>query len=192
VAIVQKDFKKLLAYSTIAHAGYVLMGILSMNEAGYGSAIFYAVAYLLMNFTCFLVMVKVADDGRDLTVSELAGLHRRSPLLAMALMLGVFSLGGIPPTIGFTAKFLVFTAAMKQGYFFLVFLAMVNVVVSLYYYALVVKAAYLLKPEKELPEIRLSPAGRALVLLLVIAMVVGGLFPAPLYSIAIAAARLVF
>jgi NADH-quinone oxidoreductase subunit N len=192
VAIVQKDFKKLLAYSTIAHAGYVLMGILSMNEAGYGSAIFYAVAYLLMNFTCFLVMVKVADDGRDLTVSELAGLHRRSPLLAMALMLGVFSLGGIPPTIGFTAKFLVFTAAMKQGYFFLVFLAMVNVVVSLYYYALVVKAAYLLKPEKQLPDIHLSLGTRLLAVLLVMAIVGGGIFPDQLYTLALAAARFVF
>jgi NADH-quinone oxidoreductase subunit N len=110
----------------------------------------------------------------------------------MALMLALFSLGGIPPTIGFTGKFMVFTAAMEKGYFFLVLLAMVNVVISLYYYALVVKAAYLLPPEKELPEIRLSPAGRALTLLLVTAMVVGGLFPARLYSIAIAAARLVF
>jgi NADH-quinone oxidoreductase subunit N len=192
VAIIQKDFKRLLAYSAIAHAGYVLMGILSMSESGYASAIFYAVAYLVMNFTCFFVLIKVAQDGRDLAVAELAGLHRRSPLLAMALMLGIFGLGGIPPTIGFTAKFMVFTAAMKKGYFFLVFLGMVNVVISLYYYALVVKAAYLLKPEKELPAIRLSMAARLLVVFLVIAIVAGGIFPGRLYSLALSAARFVF
>ena len=191
-AIVQKDFKRLLAYSAVAHAGYVLVGILSMSETGYAGAIFYAVAYMLMNFTCFLVLVKVAQDGRNLSITELAGLHRRSPLLAMALMLAVFSLGGIPPTIGFTGKFMVFTAAMQRGYFYLVLLAMINVVISLYYYALIVKAAYLLPPEKELPEIKLSPGGRAMTLLLVIAMVGGGLFPARLYALALAAARLVF
>jgi NADH-quinone oxidoreductase subunit N len=114
-----------------------------------------------------------------------------SKVAAMALMLGIFSLGGIPPTIGFTGKFMVFTAAMKKGYFFLVFLGMVNVVISLYYYALVVKAAYLLKPEKELPEIRLSPAIRWLAVLLVVAMVAGGIFPGRLYALALAAARFV-
>jgi len=124
-----------------------------------------------------------------LAVADLAGLHQRSPLLAMALMLGIFSLGGIPPTIGFTGKFMVFTAAMKKGHFFLVFLGMINVVISLYYYALVVKAAYLLKPEKELPRIELSMSTRWLTVLLVIAIVGGGLFPGYLYELALAATR---
>ena len=128
-----------------------LIGILSMNPTGYAAAVFYALAYLAMTFTCFLVVVKVASDGRDLAIVQLAGLHRRSPLLAMALMVGVFSLGGIPPTIGFTGKFLVFTAAMERGYFLLVLIAMINVVVSLYYYIQVVRAAFLLEPDEELP-----------------------------------------
>ena len=190
VAIVQKDLKRLLAYSAIAQGGYVLIGILSMNPAGYAGAVFYALAYLVMGFTCFLVVVKVAYDGSDLKITQLAGLHRRSPLLAMALMLGVFSLGGLPPTIGFTGKFLLFTAAMQKGYFYLVFIAMINVAVSLYYYALVVKAAYFLEPEKELPAISLSPAARLLTVVMVILIVAGGLFPDRLYAIARAAARL--
>ena len=190
VAVMQRDMKRLLAYSAIAHAGYVLIGILSMSPEGYAGAIYYAVAYLIMNFTCFLVVIKVADDGRDLQIDQLAGLHRRSPLLAMALMLGVFSLGGIPPTIGFTGKFLVLVAAMQKGYFYLVFIAMINVVISLYYYALVVKAAYLLEQEKEMPAITLSPAVRLLTVAMVILIVAGGLFPGPLYAIARAAARL--
>jgi NADH-quinone oxidoreductase subunit N len=190
VAIVQKDMKRLLAYSAISHAGYVLIGILSMSQSGYAGAIFYAVAYLAMVFTCFLVVVKVAYDGSDLKIWELAGLHRRSPLLAMALMVGVFSLGGIPPTIGFTGKFLVFVAAMQNGYFYLVFIAMINVVISLYYYALVVKAAYLQEPEEELPRIQLTPPTKILTSMMIIFIVVGGIFPHHLYELAKAAARL--
>jgi NADH-quinone oxidoreductase subunit N len=189
-AMVQRDMKRLLAYSAIAHSGYVLMGILSMNESGYAGAIFYAAAYMSMNFTCFLVLTKVAHDGRNLEISQLAGLHRRSPLLAMALMLGVFSLGGIPPTMGFTGKFFVFVAAMQKGYFYLVLVGMVNVLISLYYYALVVKAAFLQEPEEELPAISLSLPDRLLTGAMVIVLVVGGIFPQYLYTIAREAARL--
>jgi NADH-quinone oxidoreductase subunit N len=192
VAIIQKDLKRLLGYSAISQAGYVLISILSMSEIGYAGAIFYAVAYFLMNFTCFMVLVKVAWNGRDLAVADLAGLHQRSPLLAAALLLGLFSLGGIPPTIGFTGKFIVFTAAMEKGYFYLVLLAMINVVISLYYYALVVKAAYLQEAEKDLPPIHLSMANRILTVTLGGAIVFGGLFPAKLYGLCLAASRLVF
>ena len=188
IAIVQKDMKRLLAYSSISHAGYVLIGILSMNQSGYAGAIFYAVAYLIMQFTCFLVVVKVAYDGTDLQIEGLAGLHRRSPMLAMALLLGVFSLGGIPPTIGFTGKFLVFTAAMKNGYFTLVLIAMVNVVISLYYYILVVKAAYLLEADASLPRLQVSFPTKVLTGTLVTAMLVLGVFPQYLLELAQAAA----
>lgn len=190
VAIMQKDMKRLLAYSAIAHGGYVLMGILSMNESGYAGVIFYAGAYLVMTYTCFFVVVKVASDGGNLQIAQLAGLHQRSPLLAMALLTGVFSLGGIPPTMGFTAKFLVFTAAMKQGHFTLVLMGMINVVVSLYYYALLVKAAYLTEPSGTLPPIVLTPFSRILAALMVAGIVIGGIFPRPLYEAARAAARL--
>ena len=189
VAIVQKDMKRLLAYSSISHAGYVLIGILSMNQTGYAGAIFYAVAYLVMQFTCFLVVVKVAHDGSDLKIAQLAGLHRRSPILAMALMLGVFSLAGIPPTIGFTGKFLVFVAAIKKGYIALVLIAMINVAISLYYYILVVRAAYLLEPDEPLPQLQLSLSTKMLTGTLVTVMVVLGVFPHHLLELARAAAR---
>jgi NADH-quinone oxidoreductase subunit N len=184
VAIVQKDLKRLLAYSSISHAGYVLIGILSMNPDGYAGAIFYAVAYLVMQFTCFLVVVKVAYDGSDLKIAQLAGLHRRSPLLAMALMLGVFGLAGIPPTIGFTGKFLVFAAAMKKGYFTLVLIAMVNVVISLYYYILIVRATYLLEPDEHLPRLSVSFPTKILTGALVTVMVAVGIFPHYLLELA--------
>jgi NADH-quinone oxidoreductase subunit N len=187
-AIAQKDLKRLLAYSSVAHAGYVLIGILSMNSAGYASAIFYALAVLIMKFTSFLVVVKVGDDGRNVEITRLAGLHRRSPILAMALMFSVFGLAGIPPTIGFTGKLLVFTAAMQRGYFTLVLIAMINVVISLYYYLLIVKAAYLLEPAEQLPRLPISPSLKLLTGLLVAAMIVAGIYPTHLIELARAAA----
>ncbi len=190
VAIVQKDLKRLLAYSAVAHAGYVLIGILSMSESGFAAAIFYAVAYLTTNFLCFLVVVKVAQDGSNVQVFGLAGLHSRSPLLAMSIMIGVFSLGGIPPTIGFTGKFLVFTAAMGNGYFYLVLIGMLNVAVSLYYYALVVRAAYFLKPEKEAPPIHLSLPLKVLIWAVLVIVIGGGMYPDSVYSLATAAAKM--
>ena len=189
VGLIQKDFKRLLAYSAIAHAGYSLIGILSMSQTGYAATVFYAFGYLAMTFTCFLVVVKVASDGRDLAIVQLAGLHRRSPLLAMALLAGVFSLGGIPPTIGFTGKFLVFNAAMERGYFLLVLIAMINVVISLYYYVQVVKAAFLLEPEKELPPINLSAPATILAVVMVIFIIAGGIFPRYLFQLATAAIK---
>jgi NADH-quinone oxidoreductase subunit N len=188
-AIVQKDIKRLLAYSTIAHAGYVLIGILSMSTPGYSGVIFYALALLVMKFTAFLVVVKVADDDRNLQIDQLAGLYHRSPLLAMALMVSIFSLAGIPPTIGFTGKLFIFLAAMEQGYFTLVLIAMINVVISLYYYLLIIKAAYLLKPKFAVSEIPLSPPAKVLTIALIVVMVVVGIFPSYVLELAEAAAR---
>jgi NADH-quinone oxidoreductase subunit N len=187
VAIVQKDLKRLLAYSAVAHAGYVLIGILSMSQNGIAAALFYAVAYIVMNYLCFLVVVKVAPDGENLEIVDLAGLHSRSPLLAMSIMVGVFSLGGIPPTIGFTSKFLVFAAAMENGYFYLVLIGMINVAVSLYYYALVVKAAYFLKPSKDRRPIHLSLPLKVLIWAVVLIIVAGGIYPAFIHSLTTAA-----
>ena len=191
-AIVQKDIKRLLAYSTVAHAGYVLIGILSMNPAGYTSVIYYALALLVMKFTVFLVVIKVAADGQNLEIAHLAGLHRRSPLLAMALMISIFSLAGIPPTIGFTGKFLVFAAALQRGYFTLVLIAMINVVISLYYYLLVLKAAYLREPQEEKPALRISAPIKILTGTLVGIIVVAGIFPRHLIELARAAAQALF
>ena len=190
-AIAQKDFNRLMAYSSIAHAGYVLIGILCMDAAGYTATIFYALSLMLMKFTCFLVLVKVAGGGGSLQIDQLAGLHRRSPLLAMALMLALFGLAGIPPTIGFTGKLLVFIAAMQQGYFTLVLIAMINVVISLYYYMLVIKAAYLLEPPNDLPALSVSPPVKLLTGTLVTAMVVIGVFPTYVIALARAAARFI-
>jgi NADH-quinone oxidoreductase subunit N len=183
-AIAQKDLKRLFAYSSVAQAGYALIGILSLSAEGYAAAMFYALALLVMKFTCFLVIVAVAFEGANIEVAQLAGLYRRAPLLALALMFSVFSLAGIPPTIGFTGKFLIFNAAVKAGHLALVLIAMVNVVVSLYYYLLIVKAAYLLEPAAEAPPLRVPPALNLLAGLLVAVMVAAGFYPQWVLSIA--------
>jgi NADH-quinone oxidoreductase subunit N len=143
---------------------------------------------LFMKFTVFLVIVQVADDGRNLEISHLAGLYRRSPLLALALMVSIFSLAGIPPTIGFTGKFLVFIAALEKGYFTLVLIAMINVVISLYYYLLILKAAYLQEPEQVQAGIQLSTPMKMLTGALVLVMVVVGIYPHHLIELTRAAA----
>jgi|UniRef100_A0A7C3SJA6 NADH-quinone oxidoreductase subunit N len=176
VAIVQKDFKRMLAYSSIAHAGYVLMGVLAFTEVGYASAIYYALAYLIMNFTVFMVLNEVARDGRDLKIAELAGLYHRSPLLSMSLILGIFALAGVPPSIGFTGKLLLFTSAMNQGYFLLVLIGAVNGTISLYYYLKVVYAAYFV-PGQGLPTIELSWPSRFLNYALCASIIGFGVFP---------------
>lgn len=189
VAIIQKDLKRLLAYSSIAHAGYMMVGILSMSSRGYSTAIYYAIAYLVMNFAVFMVIMKIADDGHNLQIKELAGLHKRSPLLALTLMLGLFGLAGIPPTVGFTGKFLVFAAALEKGYLTLVVIGMINATISLYYYLIVIKAAYLLEPVRPYPAIRLDGWTKAMSIGLMILMVYLGLFPDQFVALTEAAAR---
>jgi NADH-quinone oxidoreductase subunit N len=184
VAIVQKDLKRMLAYSSVAHAGYVLMGILTMTELGYSSAVFYTVAYMIMNFAAFMVVVTVASGGEDLKITDLAGLHRRSPLLALTLMMALFSLAGIPPTAGFTGKFLVFAGAMAEGYFWLVLVGMINATISLYYYLMVIKAAYLTEPESEPAPLQLSLPLRLLNYALIAALVYLGIYPTQVMSLA--------
>jgi NADH-quinone oxidoreductase subunit N len=188
VAIVQKDFKRMLAYSSIAHAGYVLIGVLTLSQDGFTSAIYYAGAYLVMNFTVFMVLNAVATDGRDLKIAELAGLYRRSPLLSMSLILGIFALAGVPPSIGFTGKLLIFTSAMKQGYFWLVLIGAVNGTVSLYFYLKVIYAAYFMEGA-DLPPVTLRWPTRILNYALCSAIIGFGIFPDRVVELARAAVQ---
>ena len=189
VAIVQKDLKRMLAYSAIAHAGYIMVGIANMSEMGYSSAVFYIAAYALMNFAVFMVVVKLATDGQDLKIAELAGLSRRSPLLALTLMVGLFSLAGIPPTVGFIGKFLVFAAAVENGLLWLAVFGMVNATISLYYYLMVIKAAYIVEPEQEERSIEINVPTRLLNYALISAMIYLGVFPTQVLDIAHEAVR---
>lgn len=189
VALVQKDIKRLLAYSSIAHAGYIMIGVLTMSDRGYSSAIYYALSYLVMNYAIFMVIMKIASDGRNLQIKELAGLHKRSPILAMTLMLGLFGLAGIPPTVGFTGKFLVFAAALEKGYLILVVIGMINATISLYYYLIVIGAAYLLEPATPYPPVHVDRWTKSMSIALVVVMIYLGLFPDQFVALTEAAAQ---
>ncbi len=177
-ALLQADVKRLLAYSSIAQAGYILVGLLSGTSNGYSTAFFYAFAYVLMNSGAFLVTLLIAKAGRNDNpqVSDFDGLAERAPFMALLLLLSLLSLAGIPPLVGFTGKWVLFTAAMEKGHWFLVLWAVLNSVVSLYYYLTLVKHAYLAKPKDKTPiEIPLSLQITGLFLL---AALVGiGIFP---------------
>ncbi len=182
-ALVQNDLKRLLAYSSIAHAGYVTIGVLSVNQIGFAAAIYYMLGYLLMNLACFFVIYQLAAEGENLTFDHLHGLYRRAPLLACTLAAGAFGLTGIPPTIGFTGKFMVFTAALQRGHYTLVILAVINSAISAFYYLKLVRAAY--RPMAESGEsVTLSWSATSLGLFLLASIILAGILPQGIIALA--------
>ncbi len=176
IALMQKDFKRLLGFSGIAHAGYAMIGFVALNEFGYSAAVYYIVGYLLMVLACFVVICKVSRDGTNVAIEEFAGLHRRAPLLAVTLAVGVFALAGIPPFVGFMGKFTLLSAALKQGHVALVIIAMVNAAIAVYYYLSVVREAWFRDPGN-LPPIKLDWATRAVCVLLIGGILALGVLP---------------
>jgi NADH-quinone oxidoreductase subunit N len=142
VGLVQKDIKRLLAYSGIAHAGYLLMGILALSKDGDAAAIYYITVYLFMNLACFYVVILLSKTGENVSIDNLAGLSKRSPLLALLLAVSAFSLAGIPPTGGFTGKLFLFTSAFKAGHLPIVLIGAVNTVISIFFYLNLVRMSY--------------------------------------------------
>jgi NADH-quinone oxidoreductase subunit N len=177
IALMQKDFKRLLGFSGIAHAGYALIGIVALDDLGYSAAIYYIVGYLLMVLACFVVIARVSRDGTNVAIEELAGLHRRAPLLALTLAVGVFALAGIPPFVGFMGKLTLLSAALAKGYLALVILAVINAAIAAYYYLSVVREAWFRDPG-DLPPIRLDWPTRALCVLLMVGILALGVAPA--------------
>jgi NADH-quinone oxidoreductase subunit N len=176
IALMQKDFKRLLGFSGIAHAGYALVGFVALSEQGYSAAIYYITGYVLMVLACFIVICKVSRDGTNVGIAELAGLHRRSPLLALTLAVGVFALAGIPPFVGFMGKLSLLTAAWSKGHSTLVIVAMVNAAIAVYYYLGVVREAWFRDPGDVAP-IRLDWGTRIACVALIGGILVMGVAP---------------
>ena len=165
-ALVQTNVKRLLAYSSIAHAGYLLVAFAASSEIGVSAAIFYAAAYAAMNVGAFAVVSHFAGAGeRYVEVDDYAGLGRRSPVLAAALTLFLLSLIGIPVTGGFFAKLYVFSAALQSNLVGLVVLGVVNSAVGAYYYLRLIVLMYMREGKEDRPAVRV-PAGLAAGLLL--------------------------
>jgi NADH-quinone oxidoreductase subunit N len=177
IALLQKDLKRLLAFSGIAHAGYAMLGFVALDEAGYTAALYYIVAYVFMILACFAVICRVSPDGVNVKLDDLAGLHRRSPLLALTLLIGVFALAGIPPFAGFMGKLTLLKAALAKGHLALVVIAVVNTAIAIYYYLGIVRESYFRDPES-LAAIPLNASTRALCLLLIVGILALGVVPA--------------
>lgn len=146
LAIAQKNLKRMIAYSSIAQAGYILVGVASGTDFGFSGAIYYLVAYLVTNLAVFAIINWIEYMTGSSEISAFAGLNRREPTLALLLMIALLSLGGIPPLAGFFAKVLVFGAAMQNGMAWLAILGIINSVIALYYYLRVMKVMYVDQP----------------------------------------------
>jgi len=185
-ALNQHDIKRMLAYSSIAHAGYMMVGIVSLNQLGLSSAIYYLCGYLFMNIACFMVLYNLSPEGENLTFESLHGLYRRSPLLAAVLAVGAMGLSGIPPTIGFTGKFMIFSAALQKSYYWLVGLAVLNVCISAFYYLRLVRAAYSSVEESD-GRICLSVPSAVLGMVMIAAIILSGIFPQDFFRLTLKA-----
>lgn len=181
VAVQQKELKRLLAYSSIAQAGYMLVGMIMFNKSGMSSTLFYVTAYLVMNFTVFLVIDQVEKEKGSTELTALKGLSQRAPLLSLALLLALLSLGGVPPFVGFTGKWFIFSSAINKGYLTLVLIAFLNSVVSVYYYLLVARQAYLFLPD-ESEKMKVTFPVRVYSYFSIIFIIVMGFYPAPLLN----------
>jgi NADH-quinone oxidoreductase subunit N len=187
VAIAQSSLKRMLAYSSIAHAGYILVGLVAAGPQGGGSMLFYLAGYAAMNLGAFGVLLALArKDGERAGIGELAGLGLRRPALGAAMALFMFSLTGVPPTAGFMGKLYLFGAAVQAGYTGLAVIGVLNSVVSAFYYLRVTVVMYMSRPEEE-PD--LLPVGPALTLAITIAAVLTlalGLLPSGVLDAAVA------
>jgi NADH-quinone oxidoreductase subunit N len=150
-ALRQNNMKRYLAYSSIAQAGFILMGIINGGAMGASTVIFFVMIYIFSNLGAFGVVQAISTATGKENMDDYIGLYRTNPKLALVLLLSLFSLAGIPPVAGFFGKFFLYTAAAEKGYYLLVFIAVVNVTISLYYYLLPVRAMFLRKSDDAIP-----------------------------------------
>ncbi len=195
VALTQKSVKRMLAYSSIAHAGYAMIGVVAFTELGVASVVFYLIGYVLTNLLAFgIVSVVGRVTGSD-DFTAYSGLSRRNSALGLASLVAFLSLAGMPPFVGFVAKFFVFSAAIDSGWVWLAIVGVVNSIVGLYYYLNVLKYVYLYRMEDQDEEkhpITMSrPVAFGLVVLVVGVLLLGTLF-GPWFGFANSAAGFLF
>ena len=177
-AIRQRNLKRFLAFSSISQAGYIMLGIIAVNVMGMSSMIYYVLVYIFSNLAAFGVIAAIERQTGKVTMDDYNGLFKTNPWLAFTMMLAMFSLGGIPPFAGFFSKFFIFVGACHQGsvaIYVLVLIALVNTIISLYYYLLVVKAMFLRQDDCVIPKITSHWSERAGLILCVLGIIFIGL-----------------
>jgi len=184
LALAQTNFKRLLAYSSIAQAGYVLIGVAADSQLGTSGAIYYLMGYLVTNLAAFGIAALVEKQVGNANISSMAGLARKSPVIGLALLVVLLSLGGIPPFAGFFGKLLLFGAAIERGpiLIWLAVVGIINSIIALYYYLNVLKIAWGSEPVAELTELKAKPAWSIAIVICVAAILVLGVVFAPWYG----------
>lgn len=153
-AVRQQNIKRLMAFSSISQAGYILLGIIGGTALGMTSLVYYVLVYAVANLAVFGIIAIIELRSKKVAIEDYAGLYKTNPKLSFLMTIALFSLAGIPPFAGFFSKFFIFMAAFDAGFHLLVFIALVNTVISLYYYLLIVKAMYITPSENPIPTFR--------------------------------------
>jgi NADH-quinone oxidoreductase subunit N len=184
-ALLQRNIKRMLAYSSIAHAGYLLVGMVAGGEAGGSAVLFYLIAYAMMTLGAFAVVIAIGRRGQpNETLDDYAGVGFRSPFLGMAMIIFMLSLAGVPPLGGFIGKFYIFSAAIKSGYVGLAVIGVLNSVISVYYYVGVLVRMYMTEGGTEVALPSSRPYLFATLLLTIAGTVLLGIFPSGLFEVA--------
>jgi len=170
-----------LAFFSVAQAGFMLLGILSNDQLGVATVVYFVAIYVFTNLAAFGVVQSISVQTGKENMDDYNGLYRTNPKLSLIMMLALFSLAGIPPVAGFFGKFFLFTAAASKGLYLLVFLAVVNVTIALYYYLLVIRAMFLRKSENPIPYFENKLTMKLGLLLAVIGVLFIGLY-SPIYE----------
>jgi len=187
VAIAQTNIKRMLAYSTIANMGYVLMGFLAADVVGFSAAMFYMAAYVLTSLASFGIVLLLSRQGFEADrLDDLKGLNARSPWWAFMMLLAMFSLAGLPPTIGFYAKLLVLQAAINAGYVWLAVIGVLAALIGAFYYLRIVKLMYFDEPTDRAP-IDARWDNRMLLSANGVALLFFGILPQPLIGLCVVA-----
>ncbi|MBV6469030.1 NADH-quinone oxidoreductase subunit N [Nitrospirales bacterium NOB] len=186
VAIAQRNIKRLLAYSGIAQVGNVLIGLAAGTKMGTDSILFYLLTYLFANLGAFAVIMAISNAVGSEEIEDYSGLNRRSPFLAFAMLIFLLSLAGVPPLAGFIGKLYIFVAAIKEGLYTLITVGLINIVISMYYYLIVVKKMYISEPLDASP-IKTTGPLRAVVYIGLAGTLVIGIYPQPFIDWVVAA-----
>jgi NADH-quinone oxidoreductase subunit N len=178
VAIAQKNMKRLLAYSGIAQIGNVLIGLATGTKMGSDAMLFYLLTYLFANLGAFAIVIAVSEAIGSDEIDDYSGLGRRSPFLAFSMLIFLLSLAGVPPLAGFIGKLYIFIAAIKEGLYLLIAVGLINVVISMYYYLIVVKKMYVSEPRERSP-LRVSGPIKVVVYICLAGTLAIGVYPQP-------------
>lgn len=184
-AIRQHNLKRFLAFSSVSQAGYIMLGVISGTALGMTSLVYYILVYMVSNLAIFGVIALIEHRTGKLSIQDYNGLYSTNPRLSIVMMFALFSLAGIPPFAGFFSKFLIFAAAAQQGFYILVFIALLNTIISLYYYLLIVKAMFINKNEFPIEPLRADNYTRISLILCTAGILILGLVSSIYESIGI-------